>query len=67
VKKLLGALLLFLGATHAPCQVRAAIDRGYLAREQAATGSKPKYFGVVDDGVYKGAKPRSDADYRFLQ
>lgn len=67
MKKLLGALLLFLGATHAPCQVRAAIDRGYLAREQAATGSKLKYFGVVDDGVYKGAKPTSDADYRFLQ
>jgi hypothetical protein len=22
---------------------------------------------VVDDGVYKGAKPTSDADYRFLQ
>jgi len=67
VKKLLGAVLLFLGAAHAPCQVRLAIDTGYLAREQAATGSKLKYFSQVDDGVYKGSKPRSDADFRFLQ
>ncbi len=67
MKKLLGAVLLFLGAAHAPCQVRLAIDTGYLAREQAATGSKLKYFSQVDDGVYKGSKPRSDADFRFLQ
>jgi protein tyrosine/serine phosphatase len=67
VKKLLGAVLLFSGAAHAPCQVRAAIDTGYLARQQASTGSKLKYFDMVDDGVYKGSKPRSDADYRFLQ
>src|SRR5579864_664719 len=24
-------------------------------------------FGQVDEGVYKGSKPRTDADYRFLQ
>jgi len=24
-------------------------------------------FGEVDEGVYKGSKPKTDADYRFLQ
>ena len=56
MKKSLGAeLLLFLGAAHALCQ------------DPAAAGSTLKYFSSVDDGVYKGSKPKSDADYRFLQ
>lgn len=35
--------------------------------DPAAVGSKLKYFGLVDDGVYKGSAPTSDADYRLLQ
>ncbi len=37
------------------------------AREDAPPGTALKYFAEVDNGVYKGAKPESDADYRFLQ
>ena len=32
-----------------------------------AAGSHLKHFASVDDGVYKGSRPKSDADYRFLQ
>lgn len=35
--------------------------------EQAAEGSKLKHFAEVDKNIYKGSKPRSDADFRFLQ
>lgn len=30
-------------------------------------GSKLKHFGQVDSQVYKGSRPKSDADFRFLQ
>jgi hypothetical protein len=66
VKPTLWALLVCFGATHAPCQVPTSIDRSDLGLEQAA-GSKLKHFSSVDDGVYKGSRPKSDADYRFLQ
>lgn len=62
----LAVALLLLGAALAPGQDRPN-DTSDLAREQAAAGSKLKYFGLVDDGVYKGSRPKSDADYRFLQ
>jgi hypothetical protein len=65
--KLPVAMLLFLGAAHAPCQVPAVIERLDLAHDPAAAGSTLKFFGVVDDGVYKGSRPKSDADFRFLQ
>ena len=65
--KLLVAMLLFFGAIPAPCQVPAAIDTPDLTRVHTPTGSKLNHFGQVDDGVYKGSKPRSDADYRLLQ
>ena len=58
--KLLVALLLFLGAIHPPCQVSAANVR-------TAPGTTLKHFERVDEGIYKGSKPKSDADYRFLQ
>jgi protein-tyrosine phosphatase len=32
-----------------------------------AAGTTLVHFGQVDEGVYKGSKPRTDADYRFLQ
>jgi protein-tyrosine phosphatase len=70
VKKTLGAVLLFLGAAHAPCQVRAAINTSNTldsASEPTVAGSTLKHFAQVDEGVYKGSRPKSDADYRFLQ
>jgi protein tyrosine/serine phosphatase len=59
------AMVFFLGALSAPSQVVAAADTS--VREPAAAGSKLKHFARVDVGVYKGSRPKSDADYRFLQ
>jgi hypothetical protein len=47
-------LALFAWANDSPGQVPAA-------------GTTLVHFGQVDEGVYKGSKPRTDADYRFLQ
>lgn len=60
--KPLVAMALVLGSTSAPCQVRFA-----LAAERTRTGSPLQHFERVDQGVYKGSKPSSDTDYRFLQ
>jgi rhodanese-related sulfurtransferase len=60
--KPLVAIALVLGSTAAPCQVQFA-----LAPERTQTGSPLQHFERVDEGVYKGSKPSSDADYRFLQ
>jgi len=57
------ASLLLLGAIPAFCQAPAAI----APSDPAAAGSTLKHFDSVDDGVYKGSRPKSDADYRFLQ
>ena len=38
-----------------------------LAGQPAAAGSTLKHFGSVDTGVYKGSRPKNDADYQFLQ
>ena len=32
-----------------------------------APGTSMIRFGKIDEGVYKGSKPKSDADFRFLQ
>ena len=37
------------------------------SHKQTAAGVTLAHFARVDDGVYKGSKPRTDADYRFLQ
>jgi len=37
------------------------------AHDYPAAGTKITRFQKIDDGVYKGSKPRNDADYRFLQ
>ncbi len=64
----LGAGLLFLfPAALAVCQESSLLETSDSVREPAAAGSKLKHFGVVDDGVYKGSKPRTDADFRYLQ
>src|ERR1051326_2825089 len=35
--------------------------------EHPAPGTKIVHFAQVDDGVYKGSKPKNDADFRFLE
>lgn len=62
--RLLIVWLMLLGAQPAPAQARATSD---LAGKAAAAGASLKHFGSIDDGVYKGSRPKSDADYRFLQ
>jgi protein tyrosine/serine phosphatase len=59
--------LLLLAAIHAPAQAREAAAPSGLASQFRASGSSLKHFDSVDDGVYKGSRPKSDADYRFLQ
>jgi Tyrosine phosphatase family len=68
VKTLLASvLLLLLGAVHAPCQVRAAIDTSDQALEENPAGTRLHHVERVDNGVFKGSKPKSDSDYRFLE
>lgn len=66
VKSLVAGVFLW-GATHSPGQVRADTDASDLSRQQTAAGTTLIHFGMVDDGVYKGSKPGTDADYRFLR
>jgi len=66
MKPLIIALLL-CGGIPVPGQVLQAIDTSELPDELTASGSRLKHFARLDDGVYKGSAPRSDADYRFLQ
>ena len=61
------ASLLLIGALPALCQVSAVLPASDLASQPAAAGSRLKHFGSVDEGVYKGSRPKSEADYRFLQ
>jgi len=64
---LAAALLpLCLWASHSNVQARTETGTPNSSRDQAA-GSTLVHFGKVDEGVYKGSTPRTDADYRFLQ
>jgi hypothetical protein len=42
-------------------------DSPNLSAERTVAGTTLVYFGKLDDGVYKGSRPRTDADYKFLQ
>jgi protein tyrosine/serine phosphatase len=66
VKKCVIALLLSIPLT-ALCQGLPAFDTSNPVVQPATTGSKLKHFAEIDSGVYKGSRPRSDADFRFLQ
>jgi hypothetical protein len=48
-------------------QDRVHIDAPKAAEASTVAGTTLVHFGQVDDGVYKGSKPRTDADYEFLQ
>ena len=66
--RVLVPLLLIAGVGQASGQVSAAaIAKSDLDNQPPAAGSTLKHFGSIDDGVYKGSRPKSDADYRFLQ
>jgi protein tyrosine/serine phosphatase len=44
------------------------VDASNLVLQPATTGSTLKHFAEIDStGVYKGSRPKSDADFRFLQ
>jgi protein tyrosine/serine phosphatase len=51
--------ILVLGSIPAVCPA--------LAPERTEARSTLKHFERVDEGVYKGSKPITDADYRYLQ
>lgn len=51
--------LLFVSGRYSPAQTP-----GSSHEEKASTLA---HFGKVDDGVFKGSRPRTDADYRLLQ
>jgi rhodanese-related sulfurtransferase len=59
--------LLFLWGSYSPVQVSAGIKRSGSVREQTVPGTTLAHFGKVDEGVYKGSRPRTDADYQLLQ
>lgn len=54
-----GSALWFLGAT--------LLSGQHVFTSEQVAGSKLKHFAEVDKNIYKGSKPRSDADFRFLQ
>ena len=59
--------LLFVWGRYSPAQVSTGIKPPGSSHEQTAAGATLAHFGKVDDGVYKGSRPRTDADYRLLQ
>ena len=53
-------LVLFLS----PLLVFGDVDTG---RGHPLPGLKIRYFAQIDQGVYKGSRPKSDADFEFLR
>jgi len=58
--------LLVFGATALFGQIPNRPDNE-VSRSRAVSGATLNHFGRVDEGVYKGSKPKSDADFQFLQ
>ena len=59
--------LLFVWASYSLAQVSTGTEPSGSSYEQTKVGSRLAHFAKVDDGVYKGSRPRTDADFRFLQ
>jgi protein tyrosine/serine phosphatase len=59
--------LLLVSGSYSQAQVPTKTEPLGSSYEQRKAGSTLAHFGKVDDGVYKGSRPRSDADFRFLQ
>jgi hypothetical protein len=54
-------------ATFALGQAPAVLDALESAPSQAIAGTTFIHYSKVDEGVYKGSRPRTDADYLFLK
>lgn len=61
---LLGILLLCAVASRSNAQISQPVADG---RRHPAPGTSIVRFAQIDHDVYKGSRPRKDADYRFLQ
>jgi protein-tyrosine phosphatase len=59
--------LCFAWSSYSPAQVSTGTKPPGSSHEQMAAGTTLAHFGKVDDGVYKGSRPRTDTDYRLLQ
>jgi len=46
---------------------QSATDAGDAKHRHPAPGTSLVRFAEIDQGLYKGSKPKTDADYRFLQ
>ena len=49
------------------CAVAQDVPASDAKHAHPAPGTSMVRFGEIDEGVYKGSKPKSDADFRFLQ
>jgi protein-tyrosine phosphatase len=62
---------LLLGVTARKVSIFALLPLATLlaadTRTHPAPGTSIIHFGQVDAGVYKGSKPKTDADFRYLQ
>jgi hypothetical protein len=68
VKTLTATLMpLILLLSNSPVQAPAETGARSSSCAQPVAGTTLLHFGKVDEGVYKGSTPRTDADYRFLQ
>jgi hypothetical protein len=62
-----GAVFSFLLTVTIPHAAGQAIEAVDAKHDHPVPGTKITRFQKIDEGVYKGSKPRTDADYRFLQ
>ncbi len=58
--------MLFAWGTHSSAQVSAGKPHR-SSHQPTIARAKLAHFEKVDEGVYKGSRPRTDADYRYLQ
>jgi hypothetical protein len=54
-------------ASYSAGQGPSEIDAPTPSEAPTVAGTTLVHFGKVGDGVYKGSKPKTDADYEFLQ
>jgi hypothetical protein len=59
--------LLLVSGSSSQAQLPAGTEPPRSSSGQAKAGATLAHFGKVDEGVYKGSRPRTDADFRLLQ
>jgi hypothetical protein len=60
-------IYLLLGWSIVPAQVRPPVNSAAADSAHPVSETRLAHFEQIDDGVYKGSTPRTDADFRFLQ